>query len=77
MKKLLLILTVLLFVSCKKDAISSTTEGKGFEVELLFQKDNVKVYRFSDGGRYHYFTTLGETMTSHFEVETSYHENIK
>jgi hypothetical protein len=34
------------------------------DVELLFEKDGVRVYRFWDGGNRHYFTTRGETMSA-------------
>jgi hypothetical protein len=47
-----------------------------FEVEYLFEKDGVKVYRFEDGGRYHYFTTKGETISVQTEGKNEYKENI-
>lgn len=77
MKKILgLVLAGVLLTGCYKDSQSSTTEGKGFNVEFLFEKDGVKVYRFHDG-RYHYFTTSGETMTTQHSGKTDYDENIK
>ena len=78
MKKLLLILTLaVVATSCYKPAQKTSTEGNGFNVEFLFEKDNVKVYRFFDGGRYHYFTSKGETITTQPEGEDEYQENIK
>jgi hypothetical protein len=69
------------FTACEKQAQSSailgiSTKGNNIEVELLFEQDSVKVYRFYDGG-YHYFTTRGETMTTQRKGKTSYEENIK
>ena len=81
MKKLILGLIVMLsLVSCKKESgqpSSSTTEGKNYKVEFLFEKDGVKVYRFMDNFNYHYFTSKGETMTSQSSGKTSHEENIQ
>jgi hypothetical protein len=54
-----------------------TTEGNGFEVEFLFEKDGVKVYRFRDGGKFHYYTSRGETMTTNSSDKSNYEENIQ
>jgi hypothetical protein len=35
---------------------TSATGNAEFDVEFLFQHDECKVFRFYDGGRYHYFT---------------------
>lgn len=64
------------FTACHKAAQSTTARGNGFQVELLFEQDSVKVYRFFDGD-YHYFTTRGETMTTRTVGKTHYEENIK
>ena len=79
MKKIILLFAVaLLATSCMefKPAQLTTTEGNGFAVEYLFTKDSVKVYRFYDGGRTHYFTTRGETITNQTAGKTHYDENI-
>ena len=77
MKKLIFILTVgLMLTSCYKDPQSVTEEGKGFEVEFLFEKDGIKVYRFFDGGRHHYFTSKGETISNKKSGKSNYQENI-
>lgn len=69
---------ILLGSSCSRnEPISTSNEGNGFEVEFLFDKDGVKVYRFMDGGRYHYFTTLGETISNKDNSKDTYEENIK
>ena len=64
------------FTSCYKDPQSKVTRGNDIPVELLFEQDSVKVYRFYDGG-YHYFTTRGETMTTQRKGKTSHEENIR
>jgi hypothetical protein len=78
MKKILLIASVTLTLSsCYKDPQNITTEGNGFEVEYLFEKDGIKVYRFQDGGKAHYFTSKGETITSQPNGKNHYEENIQ
>jgi hypothetical protein len=72
----LVVFTAVAFTSCYKDPQSKVTRGNDIPVELLFEQDSVKVYRFYDGG-YHYFTTRGETMTTQRKGKTSYEENIR
>jgi len=73
----------IIFGACSNDPMSKERLGKDdvFEVEYLFEKDGVKVYRFEDGGRYHYFTSRGETITTQTsgsgKYETRHQENIK
>jgi hypothetical protein len=67
---------LVVFTACEKQAQSSATKGNNIEVELLFEQDSVKVYRFYDGG-YHYFTTRGETMSTKSAGKTSRQENIQ
>lgn len=51
------IATMALTSGCYNDPISShPTNNHNFNVELLFEIDGCKVYRFDDGG-YKYFTT--------------------
>lgn len=77
MKKILLVsLIAVLLSGCYNEPQSSTLEGNGFQVEFLFEKDSVRVYRFRDGGRTHYFTTMGETISRHHVGKTEYEENI-
>jgi hypothetical protein len=77
MKKFLSItLMAILLTSCYKDPQSVTSEGKGFEVEFLFEKDGIKVYRFFDGGRHHYFTSRGETISNKKSGKSTRQENI-
>jgi hypothetical protein len=70
----------MIFGACTNEPISKERIGKddGFEVEYLFDKDGVKVYRFWDSGHYHYFTTKGETISvQRVDKNTTYNENIK
>lgn len=77
MKKVLLIIaTSILMGSCYNDPQSESRTPNGIKVEYLFEQDGVKVYRFDDGGGTHYFTTRGETMTTHSTGKTSYQEKI-
>lgn len=48
--------TAALAVACATDPVSvSTTSNGAMNVELLFEHDGCKVYRFTDGGRYRYY----------------------
>lgn len=77
MKKILIVLfAAVVITGCYNEPQSSTMEGHGFQVEFLFEKDSVKVYRFRDGGRIHYFTTMGETISTHSAGKSHYEENI-
>ena len=84
MKKILAIwivfitLGAILFGACTTEPMSKEQLGKddGFEVEYLFEKDGIKVYRFWDGGHYHYFTSKGETISTQTVGKTTYSENI-
>jgi hypothetical protein len=85
MKKILAIyiifiaLGVIIFGACTNEPISSERVGKDSEIKVdyLFEKDGVKVYRFIDGGRVHYFTTNGEAISTQTEGKHTYTENIK
>jgi len=76
----LIMVGAIIFGACTNEPISKERIGKddGFEVEYLFDKDGVKVYRFWDNGHYHYFTTKGETISvQRVDKNTTYKENIK
>ena len=85
MKKILaiyitfIVLGAMLFGACRNEPMSKERLGKddGFEVEYLFEKDGVKVYRFYDNGYTHYFTTMGETISVQNTGKTRHTENIK
>lgn len=77
MKKLIIVLSsIITFTGCLEKPVSTTTEGKGVQVEFLFEKDGIKVYRFWDGGNVHYFTNRGETMTTQTHGKKREEENI-
>jgi len=83
MKKIIgLLLISIILVSCYGNGIEkSKTNNDDYDVTYLFEKDGVKVYRFSDGLNYHYFTSRGETITTQTigsgKNETRHEENIK
>jgi hypothetical protein len=77
MKNLFIFASVLLLSSCYKDPISSETKRNEIQVEFLFEHDGIKMYRFNDGGRYHYFTSRGETISNQHEGKSDYQENIQ
>lgn len=61
MKYLSVIFAAMLLVSCYGEPIStSSTSNSEFKVELLFEHDGCKVYRFNDGGTRYFTTCQGE-----------------
>jgi hypothetical protein len=76
--KYLTLAAALLLVSCGHDPISSEHIGANDEirVDFLFEKDGIKVYRFSDAGHTHYFTTGGTTMSTYTSGKQTYTEEI-
>ena len=79
MKKILILGAIILTLSsCINEGIEKTrTNNDEFEVTYLFEKDGIKVYRFSDGMHDHYFTTGGETISTHKSGKNNhYEENI-
>jgi len=77
---IIIVLGAMIFGACMNEPMSKERLGKddGFEVEYLFDKDGVKVYRFYDNGHYHYFTTKGETISVQTQTKNqTYNENIK
>ena len=70
----------LLATACTNKPVSVSHEGieLEFEVELLFEKEGIKMYRFYDNGRFHYYTNKGETITSQDAGKgNTYEENIQ
>lgn len=61
--------------SQRRDATSNTaydaTSNTAYDVDLLFEHDGCKVYRFYDNGRSRYFITCKDAVTG----ETTWTEN--
>lgn len=73
MKKVLLLLLTLLFVSCAKEGayVPSESAKADFNIEFLFECDGVKIYCFYDKSRARYFSTGKGRMTdSTYRVST-------
>lgn len=85
MKKLLglfcggIILGSVMLSGCLNEPMSTEHTGKDdkFQIEFLFEKDGLRMYRFYDGGNYHYFTTRGETITEQQSGKTYWEERIE
>ena len=85
MKKLLglfcgsLILGSVMLTGCFNEPQSIEHAGKDdkFQIEYLFEKDGVKMYRFMDGSHYHYFTTNSTTITYQQNGKAYYEERIE
>lgn len=73
MKRLILVLLALLFVSCAKEGtyVPSENAKEDFEIEFLFACDGVRIYRFYDGGRTRYFATGNGRMTDSTHSESA------
>ena len=79
MKKILIVVLITtILTGCLNEPMSVEKTGKNdkFEIEFLFEKDGIKVYRFYDAMQYHYFTTNGETMSNQTEGKTTREERI-
>lgn len=79
MKTIITLITVATLLSSCKNTAEQTikTTNNEFKVELLFTFDNVKVYRFQDGGNYKYFTnTCGTTNWSEKHGKSIVNEEI-
>ena len=69
MRALLLVLA-LVMTGCEKEAQSTNrTSNSAVSVDLLFEHDGCKIYRFYDNGRSHYFVKcenvkLADTINS-------------
>jgi hypothetical protein len=76
MKKILFLgLTIISLSSCMGEGIERTkTNNDEFDVTYLFEKDGIKVYRFSDGMRDHYFTTGSQTISTHQSGKNNYYD---
>ena len=78
MKKILVtVIAAMTLMGCYNDPQSTKIEGNGIKVEFMFEHDSIKVYRFHDGGHYHYFTNRGETMGGQSHGKYNREENIK
>lgn len=66
MKTSLILITIILLTGCSKTPIGiEQTSNSTIQVDLLFEKDGVKVYRFTDYGRPIYYTDArGSTQWS-------------
>lgn len=73
MKRLILVLLALLFVSCIKEGtyVPSENAKEDFGIEFLFTCDGVRIYRFYDGGRARYFATGNGRMTDSTRSESA------
>lgn len=79
MKRILFVILITTMVGCYNEPQSVEHTGKDdkFQIEYLFEKNGIKMYRFYDGGAYHYFTTNGETISSQASGDLRYDETIK
>ena len=78
------ILPVLLVLcSCMKEPVSTERSSNNeFKVDLLFENNGVKVYRFFDGGRAIYYTdargrTEWTTTHSNGKVTTTHKRSVE
>lgn len=61
----------------KSPLSSEKSSNPSFEVEFLFEKDGVKVYRFYDGGRpIYYINSQGSIQWTEFTGKTSHEMQV-
>ena len=78
LKYSLVLLLIIIITSCNEAGLEKTqTNNPNFNVELLFTKDSINVYRFEDGMHYHYFTKNLTIQNIPCGKNCSYQETIK
>jgi hypothetical protein len=76
LRALLIIIACIASLSCARQIpVSSVTpeNNKTYQVDLLFENDGCKVYRFRDNGNYVYFTNCKGEVTSFSSDSTKIH----
>lgn len=73
--KYLLFALVIVLASCNGDSIEQNQKGD-FKIELLFEHEGVKVYRFYDGGYYRYYTNRGGMQWEEKHGKTTTYQQI-
>lgn len=69
MTKMLSICAVLLLAGCAKEPLSiERVDNNEFQLDKLFSHEGCTVYRFSDWGRYHYYTDCRGRTTSTYST---------
>lgn len=59
------VLLALLALACEATPVSTNrTSNPGLLVELLFEHDGCRVYRFRDNGNLHYYAHCGSQVTA-------------
>lgn len=77
MRILFLILISLFLTSCfRKALIETETNNNEFKVDLLFEYDGCKAYRFEDGGRAIYYTNCNGSTNWNENCGKSCNRNI-
>jgi hypothetical protein len=75
MRRILILITALLILSgCIKQGKERKQQGP-FTIDLLFEHEGCKVYRFRDNGEYIYYSTCQGTFFNR-KTETQY-QNTK
>lgn len=65
LRRLLLLLVAVTLAGCSKDPVAvSSTDNQEIPVAELFTHKGITVYRFSDGGRWVYFTSKATDITA-------------
>ena len=75
--KLIFIVPILFLVGCTAKPIKTNqTENKEITIDFLFEHEGIKMYRFSDGGYYRYFTNKGACQWSETHGKHSIHKKF-
>ena len=67
-RSVILFLCVILLSGCTKEA-TETTQNGNFTVDFLFEQDGCRMYRFSDSGRYIYWTNCQGKVNSDYSTQ--------
>lgn len=65
LRRLVMLLAAVAVAGCSKDPVAtSSTDNRDIPVAELFTHKGITVYRFSDGGRWVYFTSRSSDVTA-------------
>lgn len=76
MKTIIFLALVLILSACRYESQSTEKKTNGIEVELLFEHDGCKVYRFYDGRTVYYTDCRGTTQSSYQSGKTTYYSDV-
>lgn len=74
---ILLLIGLLIYATYKPASPAQEIKQSGsFQVEMLFENDGCKMYRFEDAGKYIYYSKCSNDFNGNVSNQTSWNETI-